>query len=269
MPEGGSWTSVTTSNNVQLINNLQTGTVYFWRVQAVAGAAKSTYSTVLNFSTSGMPGCIMSFEPNNTKNTAAAISIGTEYRAGIPAESDVDWYTFTTGYPVIIVDLFNLPANYDIKLFSSKGVQLGVSQNTGTTDEHLTYSSSKPATYYVQVYPAPGNSSITACYSLRVSGSTSKSPASGGTFEDNTVAALSCKVYPNPSNSVFSFRLETESKQAVKIQIYDLSGRLVQEYNSLSPDSIITFGEELKPGMYMSVITQGINRKMVKLSKIK
>jgi len=267
IPEGGSWTSVTTSNNVQVINNLQTSTVYSWRVQAVAGTKKSTYSSVMNFSTSGMPGCVMLFEPNNTRKTAATVSMGTEYRAGIPDESDVDWYTFTTGYPVITVDLFNLPANYDVKLFNFKGVQLGVSQNTGTTDEHLTYSSSKPATYYVQVYPAPGNSSITACYSLRVSGSASKSPVSGGTFEDNTVAALSCKVYPNPSNSLFNFRLETESKQAVKIQIYDMSGRLVQEYNSLSPDKIITLGEDLKAGIYGVVVTQGPYRKFVKITK--
>jgi len=267
IPEGGSWTNVTTSNNLQVINNLQTGTVYSWRVQAVAGTKKSTYSTVMNFSTSGMPGCIANYEPNNTRNSATAITIGTEYRAGIPDESDVDWYTFTTGYPVIIVDLFNLPANYDVKLLNFKGVQLAVSQNTGTTNEHLTYNSSKAATFYVQVYPAPGNSNNTVCYSLKVSGAASRSPESGVVFEDNSVVSLSCEVYPNPSNSTFNFMLETESNELVTIQLFDLSGRLVQEYNSLPPDDVIAIGEDLKPGIYMTVVTQGTNRKMVKISK--
>jgi len=268
MPEGGSWTSLTTLSNDQIISNLQSGTVYSWRVQAIAGTAKSTYSTVMNFSTSGTPGCIANYEPNNTRTIATAITIGTEYRAGIPDESDVDWYTFRTGYPVIIVDLYNLPANYDVKLFNAKGVQIGISQSTGTTNEHLTYSQSKIATFYVQVYPAPGNSSITDCYSLKVSGAASRSPESGVAFEDNSVASLSCEVYPNPSNSAFTFRLETGSRESVRIQMYDLQGRLVQQYNFLSPDDIITVGENLKPGMYMAVVTQGNYRKMVKLSKI-
>jgi len=267
MHEGGTWVSVTTLSNILPISNLLEGAVYFWRVQAVAGTAKSTYSTIMNFSTSGMPVCIMSFEPNNTKTSAAAIIIGAENRAGIHDASDIDWYTFTTAYPVIIVDLFNLPANFDVKLFNSKGVQLGVSQNTGTTNEQIVYRPSKPTTFYVQVYPAPGNSSNTDCYSVKVSGAAGKSPESGGAMEDNSVASMSCEVYPNPSNSTFSFRLETDSKEIVTIQIFDMSGRLVQEYKSLLPDDVIAIGSELKPGIYVASVIQGLKKKYVKIIK--
>ena len=50
------------------------------------------------------------------------------------------------------------------------------------------------------------------------------------------------RVFPNPSSSTFNFRLETMSKESAEIKIYDLSGKLVQKYNSLSPGSTMTIG---------------------------
>jgi len=85
------------------------------------------------------------------------------------------------------------------------------------------------------------------------------------TGQDDEIAL---SAYPNPSNSTFNFRLETASKEFVKIQLFDLSGRLVQEYKSLSPDDIITVGENLKSGVYVAVIIQGVTRKTVRIAKV-
>jgi len=46
-----------------------------------------------------------------------------------------------------------------------------------------------------------------------------------------------------------------------------LSGKLLQEYNSLSPDEVITIGSELKMGIYGAIVTQGLIRKYVKIIK--
>jgi len=75
-------------------------------------------------------------------------------------------------------------------------------------------------------------------------------------------------VYPNPSNSTFNFRLQTMSEELVNIQIFDMLGRLVNEYKSLSPDAVMTIGDILNIGVYIAVVTQGEYRKTIKLSKV-
>ena len=107
-----------------------------------------------------------------------------------------------------------------------------------------------------------------SCYTLRatVSSMAFKSAELEIISADNNEGL---DVYPNPSNTSFKFRLQTGSKEPVKIQIYDLSGRLVQEYNSLSPDDIITVGNDLNMGLFVAVVTQGKYRKFVKLIKTK
>lgn len=75
-------------------------------------------------------------------------------------------------------------------------------------------------------------------------------------------------VYPNPSNSTFNFRLQTTNEQLVNIQIFNMIGRLVHEYKSLSPDDLMTIGDNLNVGVYIAVVTQGEYRKTVKLSKV-
>ena len=75
-------------------------------------------------------------------------------------------------------------------------------------------------------------------------------------------------VYPNPSNSAFNFRLNTTSDELVTIQIFDMMGKLIQKYKSLSPSDIMTIGDNLSAGVYIAVITQGECRKTVKLSKV-
>lgn len=75
-------------------------------------------------------------------------------------------------------------------------------------------------------------------------------------------------VYPNPSGSSFNFRLTTTSSEPVDLKIFDMTGRLIQEYTSISPDKIIKAGENLGAGIYIAVLTQGEFRKTVKLNKV-
>jgi N-acetylneuraminic acid mutarotase len=75
-------------------------------------------------------------------------------------------------------------------------------------------------------------------------------------------------VYPNPSPSVFNFRLNSPGKELVTITIFDMTGKLINEYSSLPPDEIITVGENLDAGIYVAVLTQGTFRKTVKLNKV-
>jgi N-acetylneuraminic acid mutarotase len=86
--------------------------------------------------------------------------------------------------------------------------------------------------------------------------------------EPDQLSSKELMVYPNPSNSTFKFRLETTSEESVTIQVFDMSGRLVHEYKSLSPDDIMTIGEDLNVGVYIAVVTQGEYRKTIKINKV-
>ncbi|PKH67825.1 hypothetical protein CXF59_05925, partial [Flavobacterium sp. ALD4] len=73
-------------------------------------------------------------------------------------------------------------------------------------------------------------------------------------------------VYPNPSNDQFTIAVAGDSKEKVALQVYDMNGRLIKTIQSSDGQSI-NFGSELPSGIYISVISQGVKSKTVKLIK--
>jgi hypothetical protein len=74
------------------------------------------------------------------------------------------------------------------------------------------------------------------------------------------------KVYGNPTPYQFTLFVEGNSKEKVKLSIYDNQGRLVQQIEKGYGQSI-RFGEDFKTGTYIVEVRQGINRKVIKLLK--
>lgn len=72
--------------------------------------------------------------------------------------------------------------------------------------------------------------------------------------------------YPNPSNYQFTLVVEGGGNDKVEILVYDMSGRLVKRIER-NIDQSIQFGEELPAGSYTTVISQGENRKTIRLIK--
>ena len=75
-------------------------------------------------------------------------------------------------------------------------------------------------------------------------------------------------VYPNPSNSAFNFKLETESTEMVTITLFDMSGRVVMTLTNQNPTEVITIAQEMAPGVYLANVKQGEFVKSVKITKI-
>jgi hypothetical protein len=76
------------------------------------------------------------------------------------------------------------------------------------------------------------------------------------------------RVLPNPSAINFRLLVETFSKEPVQIRLLDASGRLLGLYSNVSPYSMITVGDQFIKGIYFAEITQGNQRKVVKLIKL-
>jgi hypothetical protein len=151
-----------------IIYNNALGTYYI----QVYGNSGVTYDSIcyrLNATVTGLSSCTDQMEPNNTLATAAGISTGTNIRSQISTATDLDYYKFTTtGTNAIQIRLDSLPGDYDVKLFSSAGTQVGISQQSGTTAEVINYTAAA-GTYYVEVYGYGSAFSNIKCYLLRAS----------------------------------------------------------------------------------------------------
>ena len=74
------------------------------------------------------------------------------------------------------------------------------------------------------------------------------------------------KVIPNPTQNYFTLDVESGSTEKIIVTIYDVLGRKVKHIEN-SQGQLIRFGEELKVGIYMATVRQGINTTTVKLVK--
>jgi len=82
------------------------------------------------------------------------------------------------------------------------------------------------------------------------------------------VSTLQVKAYPNPSRSVFNVYIDTRSSEPVTVSVVDLLGRVIEERSQVRAQQTISFGSSYHPGVYLLQVTQGNERKQVKLVKL-
>lgn len=73
-------------------------------------------------------------------------------------------------------------------------------------------------------------------------------------------------VWPNPSSDGFKLDVQSSSNENAVLSIFDINGRLVSNVNAGSQQTI-SFGENLKAGIYMVVVRQGNNSNTFKVVK--
>ncbi|MFZ1329582.1 MAG: reprolysin-like metallopeptidase, partial [Chitinophagaceae bacterium] len=134
---GSTWTtaaSATTSTS-QGLSGLSASTSYDWRVRANCASGSSAFAQA-QFTTTIASTCPGTYDisTNGTASGAALIPKNTDIKGLISPSGDNDYYRFTiaTGGTATIT-LTTLPADYDIRLYSSNGTtQLAISQNGST-----------------------------------------------------------------------------------------------------------------------------------------
>lgn len=91
-------------------------------------------------------------EPNDDIATACPFAEGVVVRSTLSAPSDVDMFRITVGAGIdeIRVELFDLPADYDLYLTDARGRVLGQSVHEGTAAESLQLGV-QPGTYFATV----------------------------------------------------------------------------------------------------------------------
>lgn len=220
------------------------------------------------------PTCTDNYESNENRNNSKSIAVNTDILAKIGSSTDKDWFKFATtaAAPKLKVTLSNLPYDYDIRLYNSKGTQIGISQNGGTSSESISYNgSNSAATYYVQVYGYGGAYSSSSCYTLRASTSNVNQLADD---EENGILAGSGKnvsengdavLFPNPANQSATLRYSSEEPGSLDLVLSDPLGRVVfrnsfnlqKGWNELNLDL-----SNLAPGMYYVGLHDGSTMKL-------
>lgn len=257
----GTWTNAATGITATSANlsGLTAGTLYDWRVRATCSSGNSSYAAAQFTTTS--TGCANTLDnsTNGTLGGAATIPFNTNVTGLISPNGDIDHYKFviTTGGTVTIT-LGTLTRDYDLKLLSSTGTQIAISEAGGSSSETINRTLN-PGTYYAQVYGYAGANSPTSCYTLKVQlGTASRSTEHSISDEQKVV------VFPNPANNVVYITLTGFTGRS-EASILDINGRVVLRREVTSVNQPLDISA-LPPGVYMIRIKNG--EKGVKMTKI-
>lgn len=82
-----------------------------------------------------------------------------------------------------------------------------------------------------------------------------------------TEFTFDAKVLSNPTNVNFQISTTSGTNDPITIRTVDVFGRLVELRTNVIPNSIHRIGDAYAPGLYFAEITQGTNRKVLRLVK--
>ena len=72
--------------------------------------------------------------------------------------------------------------------------------------------------------------------------------------------------WPNPSNQNFNLQVESASNEIIEVFVLDVIGRQISRFQSTNMKTI-SFGDDLKPGIYVIKVMQGNHLETVKAVK--
>lgn len=259
------WNNATATATSLAVSGLNASTTYEFRVQAVCGANTGSYSSSATFTTSAA-GCSDVYESNNSISAAKIVAVNTDIYGLISPSGDNDYFRFTTTTPntYIRINLTNLPADYDIRLYNSSGTQLAISQNGGTTAEVITRNTSSAATYYVRVYGYNGANNASQCYMLRIN-------ARNTAWREAALQVSNeVNVFPNPAIDKVHIQFSTSKSEDVSIRLVDLTGRMIQSAVMTTEAGVNAFAFDviqLPKGIYLIELNSSENRSVKRFVK--
>jgi len=266
------WIYQTVAGTSVNLAGLSASTVYNTRVLTNCSLSSSGYSATVNFTTAAPPPpCNDAYEANNTSGKAKSIVINStsgigSLNAKINVSSDLDWFKFKnlSAKRNIKVDLINLTANYDVKLFRKGNLNtpVGLSQNAGTASEQIIFNNTLSATdYYVQVYGTGGAFDNNNCYNLSVTISGSTFRTDGSEIEEDLIPVQDeFLVFPNPATDEITLVVPFGKQTEGLLSVVDITGKVVSSQKLSGDRTLKTFTmdvSQFKSGLYMINFTSG------------
>lgn len=267
------WTNTSTSGTSLALSGLSAGTSYNYQVRSACVAGTGNYTTSTFTTTSAAGSCNNSYESNGSISAAKTIAVNTDINSMIATSGDNDYFKFsnTSSQKNIYVTLTNLPADYDLRLYNSKGSLLATSQASGTGSEGIKYNNASTGTYYARVYGYNGAFSASSCYTLRASISSTafKLDGSGQDISGKISEDMHIALYPNPANGIATVEMNfTEPVEYAVVQVYDFSGKVIRVNNYNTLEGVVQMNVDLSDmpnGIYPVVISSPLGTQAKKL----
>ena len=79
---------------------------------------------------------------------------------------------------------------------------------------------------------------------------------------------LEVNAMPNPSKDHFNLDIRGDKNNPVTIRVTDISGRVIEQYEKVSANSVLKIGRKLKGGSYFVEVIQADQRRFVKIIKV-
>lgn len=228
------WQNANAVQNVLVLNNLLPNTIYEWRVKTMCNNGESNYSINSTFTTLQqivINNCSNSYEPNNTYATAYSLTMNdTVIYSMISNASDNDYYKFQIDKfkPNFKVTLSELPADYDLYLYSPSGSLITLSQGGGLKNEVVKFNPgivTVDLNYIVRVKSYNGAFADNLCYKLTIESAASAFREE----EENTIITVSedIKIYPIPASDFLNLEYKRDNSSTLYCNIYSAFGQKV------------------------------------------
>jgi hypothetical protein len=279
------WTAISLTTNSLIINNLQPLTFYQVRLKSrCTNEVVSAYSDILTFQTlqkiiipppPPTPDCADAYEPNNSLSTAFNIQNNITTTGLISDARDRDWFLIKTPFGTKVkIELTGLPADYDLRLFDNRLRLVQSSENQGTADEKLKYTSLVGQDYLLlYIYGYNGAFNADKCYNLQIistlNGVALTSAAANAVensinFRQNNgkkdVYTEGSLVSPNPTSGLLNIELPTSENAT--IQVFNTMGQVFLTVKNQSLDEANRCSIDLSNatnGIYLIKIEQNGN----------
>lgn len=200
---------------------------------------------------------------------ASSVTLTAEANGGTPAYA----YNWTSGSSTATASVSPVTAtNYTVTVTDANGCQATASKTIDVLDVRSGKKLDK-----VTVCHNGGNSiSISAsavpahlAHGDMLGGCTITSPAANARMGEAAISKLTVQVLPNPSPVAFTLLIiGLNPAETATLRIMDIQGRILEQRTNISPSQRLTVGESFKAGIYFAEITQGSERKVIKLLKL-
>ena len=227
------WITVITTNQTSYLwSNLIPKTSYKWRIWATCGSVSSSI-VQSEFKTISAPDpeCpgTESYEPNNSTAQAKPIPFNTIVKGKIKQSGDVDYFKFTIKQKgAIKATMTNLPADFDLYIYSSSGALAATSKKWMTLDESVQVTLSA-GDYFVKIVAFNGAFNADDCYSLMIELIT----ASVQSLEPRS-NAFDVAAFPNPVKDKLNIKIMSSGNSFSHIIVVDVNGKVLQKIKTFS-----------------------------------
>ncbi|WP_290794339.1 T9SS type A sorting domain-containing protein [Flavihumibacter sp. UBA7668] len=260
-PTGLSFIAHDNNSAPMLINNRGIGLLYFYNLPI--GPLEGSTSAV----------CKDQYERLSLLGTQLKMKSKIKALISSPLDNDRFYFHAKNNKKGLKLELTNLPADYDVYLYDSRGKLIESSTKDGQTDETIVLDETKKKERYtIYISGKKGAFDANSCYTLKLNYKKENDDEDDDEDDDNNSSALIAsemeagmqiqpifRIYPNPVQDRVTITWPSQKAGTAEIRVIDLNGRQVKGQRLAVQNGTNLLQMQvggLTPGVYLLQIQQ-------------